>query len=293
LRYRCKRHGGGAAVLALVALFAAFQGLAAEGSRLIATGGALPLAGTAGGGIVPWAVLSGYSAREQHGPTGAYTRVESDDYALDALAFSYNLFNRVELSAARHDFDIGALTGALGFDPGELSQDVFGVKVRLTGDAVFTRRPQVAAGLLHKRNREFAIPAAVGARDDESVDYYIAATKVFLTGAFDRTVLLNVTLRSSDANQIGLLGFGGDRGGRQALGELSVAMFVNRSLAVGFEYRQKPNNLSFAREDDWRDVFVAYFPTKRFAMVAAYADLGSIAGLPKQDGLYVSFLGSR
>lgn len=293
MRCRSSRRGVGTALVALAALLAAPHGLAAEGSKLIATGGALPLAGTAGGGIVPWAVLSGYSAREQHGPTGAYTRVETDDYTLDALAFSYNLFNRVELSAARHDFDIGALTGALGFDPGELSQDVFGVKVRLTGDAVFTRRPQVAAGFLHKRNREFAIPAAVGALDDESVDYYVAATKVFLTGAFDRTVLLNVTLRSTEANQIGLLGFGGDRGGRQTLGELSAAIFVNRSLAVGFEYRQKPDNLSFAREDDWRDLFVAYFPSKRFAMVAAYADLGSIAGLPEQDGFYVSFLGSR
>jgi hypothetical protein len=293
LRFKAERRGIGNVLAVLAALLAAQGAVAEEGSKLIATGGALPLAGAAGGGIVPWALLSGYSAREQHGPTGAYTRVESDDYRLDAVAFSYNLFNRVELSAVRHELDIGALTGALGFDPGELEQDVLGAKVRLTGDAVFTRRPQVAAGFLHKRNRAFAIPAAVGARDDESFDYYVAATKVFLTGAFDRTVLLNLTLRSTEANQIGLLGFGGDRGGRETLGELSAAVFLKRSVAVGFEYRQKPNNLGFAREDDWRDLFVAYFPSKRFALVAAYADLGSIAGLAQQDGVYVSFMGSR
>ncbi|HKH19342.1 MAG TPA: DUF3034 family protein [Gammaproteobacteria bacterium] len=26
------------------------------------------------------------------------------------------------------------------------------------------------------------------------------------------------------------------------------------------EYRQKPDNLSFVRENNWRDAFIAYFP---------------------------------
>jgi len=267
---------------------------ASAGGRLLATGGAMPLAGAAGGGIVPWAVLSGTAARGEQGFTGAYTRVDSDDFSLDATAFSYDLFNRVELSAAHHELDIGVLTGALGFDPGNLEQNIVGVKVRLSGDAVFSRAPQVAVGLLHKRNTEFLIPSVVGARDDEGTDYYVAATKVFLTGAWGRMGLLNLTLRSTNANQIGLLGFGGDKNaGRETMAEVSAAMFVNRKLAVGVEYRQKPDNLSFAREDDWRDAFVAYFPNKRFSVVAAWADLGSIAGLPDQDGLYISFQGAR
>jgi len=45
-------------------------------------------------------------------------------------------------------------------------------------------------------------------------------------------------------------------------------------LAFGFEYREKPSNLRFAREDDWREVFAAYFPSKRFAVVGAHVDLG-------------------
>ncbi len=54
------------------------------------------------------------------------------------------------------------------------------------------------------------------------------------------------------------------------------------------EYRQKPDNLSFAREDDWYDVFVGWFPTKRVSLVAAWSDLCSIAGLDDQKGLYLS-----
>lgn len=44
----------------------------------------------------------------------------------------------------------------------------------------------------------------------------------------------------------------------------------------------------FAREDDWYDVFLGWFPSKRFSVVAAWSDLGSIAGLDDQRGLYVS-----
>ena len=65
-------------------------------------------------------------------------------------------------------------------------------------------------------------------------------------------------------------------------------MLFHPSLAVGVEYRQKPDNLGFAREDDWHDAFVAWFPNKHVALVAAYADLGSIAGLDGQRGGYVS-----
>ncbi len=278
-------------VCIVLAWLAASPALA--GSRLLATGGAMPLEGSAGGGLVPWAVLSGTSTDEEHGPTLAQTFVDSRDYSLSNFGFSYNIRNRVELSFARQTLDIGTLTGALGFDPGDLSQDVFGVKVRLTGDAVYTRGPQISAGIMYKRNREFLIPSAVGASDDSDADYYVALTKVLLGGIAGHNTLLNLTVRSTRANQLGLLGFGGDaRGSRSLVGEFSVAAFVNRHWAVGFEYRDKPDNLSFAAEDAWRDVFVGYFPNKRIAVVLARADLGSIAGLGNQTANYLSVQGS-
>ncbi len=69
-------------------------------------------------------------------------------------------------------------------------------------------------------------------------------------------------------------------------------MFLNKSWAIGFDYRQKRSNLSFASEDSWRDVFVAWVPNRHVSIVAAYADLGKIATLPEQKGLYLSINGS-
>lgn len=282
------------AACALAALAAIIVcGPAAAGGRLLATGGAMPLEGSAGGGLVPWAVLSGTSTRDEHGPTGAQTFVRSRDFTLTGTGFSYNVRNRLEIGLARQTFDIGALAPGLGFDPGDLGQDIVGLKVRVFGDAVYGAAPQIAAGVMHKRTREYLIPAAVGAARDSDEDYYVALTKVFLGGVMGRHGLANLTLRSTRANQIGLLGFGGDAGdGRSVETEISAAAFVNRHWAVGFEYRSKPDNLAFAREDDWRDVFVAWFPDKRFSVVLARADLGSIAGLDDQTATYLSLAGS-
>ena len=48
-----------------------------------------------------------------------------------------------------------------------------------------------------------------------------------------------------------------------------VALLLNPRWVVGVEYREKPDNLSFAGESDWQDVFVGYFPSKRLALAAA------------------------
>src|SRR5690606_10220684 len=132
-----------------------------------------------------------------------------------------------------------------------------------------------------------------GAQDDSDVDYYLSVAKAWLDGPFHRTWVVNLTARMTRANQLGLLGFGGDLDdSHELMAEASVAMFLNRQWAIGAEYRQKPDNLSFAKEDDWRDVFVAYFPTKSVSIVGAYTDLQSIAGFESQQGWYVSLQGS-
>ena len=88
---------------------------------------------------------------------------------------------------------------------------------------------------------------------------------------------------------MGLLGHGGDRdGGRSLVFEGSAALVLDPRWVVGVEYRQKPDNLGFAGEDAWMDAFVAWFPNKHVAVVAAWADLGSIATLDGQRGAYLS-----
>lgn len=252
------------------------------GSRLLATGGASTIEGSGGGGIVPWATLSSYADEGEWGGTAQMTEVQVDDFSLSVQGASINWNNRVEVSYARQQFDLETIGG-------ELEQQVWGVKARISGDLVYGTWPQVSAGVQYKRNQTFALPQAVGAEDDTSTDYYVSAAKAWLAGPFSRTWVANLTVRSTEANQLGLLGFGGDKGdSREWVGEASVAMFVNRYWAIGMEYRQKPDLLNFAKEDDWKDVFVAYFPSKHVSLVGAYADLGSIAGLDSQTGWYLS-----
>lgn len=258
----------------------------AQQGKLLATGAATTIEGSAGGGIVPWATLGSYAAEGQWGGTVALSQVSVDDFTLNVQAASVSYGNRIEVSLADQDFNLDTIGG-------ELKQRVVGAKVRLYGDLVFGDWPQISAGIQHKSNRTFTLPSAVGARDDDGTDYYISAAKAWLDGPFHRTWLANVTVRATKANQLGLLGFGGDLNDDYELQtELALGMFVNRQWAVGMEYRQKPNNLSFAKEEDWADMFVAYFPTKSLALVAAYTDLQSIAGLDNQRGFYLSLQGS-
>lgn len=262
---------------------------AGPGDRLLATGGASMIEGAAGGGIVPWAVMSGYGTREQWGGAAFATRVDTGDYRLDTAGASFSYANRVELSFARQRLDIAALAKAAGLPERSLNQDILGAKVRLFGDLVYDQLPQVALGLQYKRQTNFFIPRAVGARRDSDTEAYLAASRLFLGGAFGYNLLVNGTLRYSRANETGLLGFGGDRrDSRTLLKEGSVGILLNPQWVVGLEYRQKPDNLSFAGESDWQDLFIGYFPTKRVSVVAAWADLGEIATLDDQTGLYLS-----
>ncbi|WP_421382990.1 DUF3034 family protein [Arenimonas sp. MALMAid1274] len=275
-------------LLVLMLMFAPALAAAGEG-RLLATGGASQVEGAAGGGIVPWAVLAGYGTRDENGGTAFYTRVDTGDYALDAYGAAWTFRNRLELSIARQRFDLGALQDRLSLPWDALEQDIFGAKLRLHGDLVYGGWPQLSLGVQRKRLRDGALPLAVGARDDQGTDVYVSASKLFLDAAGGYQLLLNATLRSTRANQAGLLGFGGDRdGGRSLVWEGSAAVMLDPRWAVGVEYRQKPDNLGFAAEDDWRDAFVAWFPNKHVAVVAAWADLGDIAGLRQQRGAYLS-----
>lgn len=260
--------------------------------KLHATGGATTVEGSAGGGIVPWAVIHGYGDDGQWGITSSATIVDSNDYSLHSASVAIGVSNRYEISIARQRFDLGTLSDQTGL-PRHIAQDIYGLKVKLVGDLIFSRLPQIALGVQYKANRDFFVPGAVGAKENRDTEVYVSATKLWLGGLFARNLLSNLTLRSTKANQLGLLGFGGDKSNSQAIvAEASVALLLNRYWAVGVEYREKPNNLSFAEEEDWQDIFVAWFPSKHLSVVAAYADLGSIAGFDNQNAWYISLQGS-
>lgn len=260
----------------------------ARSSRLPGTGGVHQLEGAAGGGLVPWALIAGLGSDRAIGGSGYYSRVEVSDFRLDSYGVAAGLYDRVEFSLARMDLDIG------GTVPGEsLRMDIAGVKLRVAGDAIYDQDrwlPQLALGLQYKRSRDFEfVPAALGARDRSGIDVYASATKLWLGGVFGRNLLLNGTLRATRANQLGLLGFGGDLGSHYRwMPEVSAAVFLHERLAIGAEYRRKPDQLGVFREQAFSDAFVAWIPDKHASLTLAWVDLGNIADKPRQRGWYLS-----
>lgn len=262
-------------------------------SRLLATGGASTIEGVAGGGIVPMAVLSGYGAQEEQGAVAFASYVDTGDYQLNVVGGSWSWRNRIELSIAQQKLTHDSLTAALSLPTDSISQRIISAKVRVAGDLIYTAMPQVSIGVQHKKNLDFLVPGAVGAKGDSGNDVNITATKLILGGFFNRNLLLNGNLRYTNANQTGLVGFGGDKNAdKEWLPEVSAGVLLNRYWLVGTEYRQKPNNLSFIKEDDWKTAFVGWFPNKRIALVAAYVDLGEVATFENQTGWYLSLQGS-
>jgi hypothetical protein len=280
---------GLAALVALLTSVVTIDLAHADSGKLLATGGVSSVEGAGGGGLTPWALITGYETRDGVGATAFYTYVGTPNFSLDVAGAAIGLYDRVELSVARQRFNTGDTGAALGLGPDfSFRQDILGAKVKLFGDAVYgqdTWLPQVAVGLQYKQNKETDVLRLLGAKDDTGTDYYLSATKLILS----QSLLLNATLRGTKANQMGLLGFGGDRNdGYKLQFEGSAAMLLNRHTAIGIEYRGKPDNLGFAQEDDWRDVFIAFFPNKNLSITAGYAQLGSIAGVKNQNGPYLS-----
>ncbi len=284
----------------------------ADTGKLLLTGGVSTIAGSAGGGLTPWAVIGSNATEGEVGFSGYATRAATQDYGLNGYGVAVGLHDRVELSLARQDFDASpaiALNGIapFGVTPGQhIQMDIVGIKVKVAGDAVLNAdswMPQIAVGLEHKRVR----PGSIGSVLDflgtqtSGTDVYVSATKLLLV----QSLLVNGTLRSTNANQNGLLGFGAAAPGknrRSLQPEFSVAYLINKNLAVGAEYRFKPNNLqalgaaaglgAALREDDWKDIFIAWAPSKNLSLTLAYVDLGRIVpGITnhrRQTGYYLS-----
>lgn len=285
--------GRSTAFIAALALFCLASPAHADegriGGKLLLTGGVKSVEGAGGGGLASWAVITGNGTDRGVGANAHATLVTLPDYELRTAGAAVGLFDRLELSFVRQEFDTGDTGAKLGLGKGfTFGQDVWGAKLRLAGDAVWDQDrwlPQVAVGIQHRKADQGAVIRAVGGQDDASTDVYLAATKVLLA----QSAVVNATVRWTEANQFGLLGFGGDReDGRSLQFEGSAGMLLTKRLLVGAEYRTKPDNLGFAKEEAAFDVFAAWAPSKRLSVTAAYVDLGSIATFEDQRGLYLS-----
>ncbi|MBA4212825.1 MAG: DUF3034 domain-containing protein [Polaromonas sp.] len=279
----------------------------ADTGKLLLTGGVSSVEGAAGGGISPWAVIGSQATEGEVGVSAYASRAVTRDYGLTAYGVAVGIHDRVELSLGRQDFNTGITGTGLGLPGLHLKQDIVGAKVRVAGDAVLdsdSLMPQIALGVQFKHLQSSGLDgtlSALGAKRN-GADVYVSATKLFLA----QGILVNGTLRATKANQGGLLGFGATLGGAdngyQLQPEISVAYLINSKLAVGVEYRAMPNKLQRAgqaaglgdglRADDWKDIFIAYAPSKNVSFTAAYVDLGRIVPATtsgrKQTGVYLS-----
>lgn len=298
-----------AALLAAVCLGSGFA--VADTGKLLLTGGVSSIDGAAGGGLTPWAVIGSNATQGEVGFSANLTRASTQDYGLTTAGVAVGWHDRVELSLSRQDFDASVATGlnTLGFNvqAGQhINMDVVGVKVKVAGDAVLdsdSLMPQIAVGVEQKSLDTGSIAPVLtylGAKTS-GTDFYVSATKLFLGSS----VLVNGTLRYTNANQNGLLGFGSKAPGKNEaswMPEVSVAYLLSKNWAIGAEYRAKPNNLEALgrsagladglAEDDWKDLFVAWAPNKHTSVTLAYVDLGrilpAITANRKQSGYYLS-----
>lgn len=288
-----KRTLSALAVAAAILATPAHAGDGRSGGKLRLTDGISTVEGSAGGGLATWAVIAGEETVNGVGGTAHATLVALPDFDLESYGAAVGLWDRVELSYVHQSFDTRAAGAALGLGRGfTFKQDVFGAKVRIAGDAVWDQDrwlPQISVGVQHKVADKRAVIAAVGGRDHKGTDFLVSATKIFLAEG----VVAGGTLRWTEANQLGLLGHGGDAGGRRSVQvELSAAKMLSPSLVVGGEFRSKPDNLGFAEEDDAYDLFAAWSVHRRVTLTAAYVDLGDIATVKNQRGAFLSLQAS-
>lgn len=272
----------------------------ADEGKFLLTAGFSQLEGAGGGGLVPLALITGYGSSDSWGANAHFTNIQLKDFQLRTYGAAVGALDRFEVSYTRHEFDVtGTALDGLG-----TAQDIVGVKVRLWGNAVYQQDswvPQLAIGAEYQKNEGINNAAQVGltgvvsttqlgAKSEHGTDYYIAATKIFLA----QSLVVNVAVRATKANEFGLLGFGGDLKNTYSFKpEGTVAYLLTRHLALGSEIRTRPHNLSIDDESTGYDVFAAWAPTKNISLVAAYLNLGGILGPVTgvnrhQDGPYIS-----
>ena len=296
-----------ATTLIATAATAFCAGAQADTGKLLLTSGVSSIDGAAGGGLSPWAVIGSNATDGEIGGSAYISNLSTKDYGFNFYGATVGINDRFELSIGQQDMDTRATGTALGFPGLHLKQTIIGAKVKVAGDAILdsdTLMPQIAVGLQYKtlaNSRLNGTLDALGAKRN-GVDFYVSATKLFL----GNSVLLNGTLRATKANQNGLLGYGATLGGSEnsysLQPEFSIGYLVSKNVVIGAEYRFMRNKLEKAgvaaglgtglRSGDWKDIFVAWAPTKNVSLTLAYVDLGVVVPATtasrKQQGVYVS-----
>lgn len=281
----------------------------ADTGKLSLTGGITSIDGAAGGGITPWATIG--TMGNELGVSAAYSTLRVQDYDFQTYGVAVGINDRFEISLGKQELTLKTVDalgspGGNGANGQKSNVDIIGFKYRVAGEAILDSdnfMPQISVGILHKRVTASAVLdsyLSTFQAEREGNELYASATKLLLKNS----LLLNATARYTNANQNGLLGFGskvaGQNNDMRLYPEFSAAYLLSSKLAVGAEYRVKPNNLDgilpggALKETEWKDIFVAYSPVKNLTLTLAYVDLGQVvpglaaARTSSQTGTFLS-----
>ena len=211
---------------------------------------------------------------------------------LGALTATETLGDRLELGYGWNYLDLGDLRGhinsAVGVNIGDNRVKMHNVNARLAllkeGQFDLPWLPAVTFGTHFKINEDidgidddlFGALSASGIASDYGFDFTLYASKMITS--LPRPVLLNVGVRNSDAAHLGFLGFTRKR---KFLAEGNVVVFLTDRLALGAEYRMKPNEYKrigdlVQPEDDWWTIVFAYVFNSHLTISGGYGHFGRV-----------------
>src|SRR3954470_10572096 len=92
--------------LLMPGLCAAYERIGADEGKLLLTAGFSDAEGAGGGGLVPWALITGYGSDISWGANAHITDVRLEDFDLRTYGVAVGIADRVELSATRQKLDV-------------------------------------------------------------------------------------------------------------------------------------------------------------------------------------------
>jgi hypothetical protein len=283
----------------------------------------LNIEGEGGGAIVPWAYISNPSADGGVGAAASMWTWVSDSYTINFWPVAFTIGDSLELGIAYQNLDTStlrddlkgdsyaALGGAARLDIGMDNVQMVTAHAKYQFLKETETMPAMAVSVSYKKaidvdelddNLTEDVRAVLGAGapdvldwmgvdDDSGFEVNLMATKLWKTKI---PVLTAVNLRYTQANQLGFLGFSDDW---TLHPEVTLAFLPEPNVAVGIEYRHKPDELKSVNdyltgqgviggfsqlndytfeESDFVDVFAVYFPTPKLSIAAGVANIGNV-----------------
>lgn len=259
--------------------------------------------GVAGGIITPMAYLSNPPVQGTMVgmPSISLSYLQFGSKSIQTFAVSETLYRRIEVGYALSRFYMGSLphvirkTMAIDVDRNSVYLHHLNLRAMLVEEDSFDLPlPAITAGAHFKyndgirsiENRMGGSLGAIGFERNNGVDFVITASKTFPEMFFGRELMASLGVRTSQAAQLGYLGFSDDW---KTTLEANVFCSLSDWLAVGYEFRQKSNPYAqldgvFGQEHDWHAVSVDLIVNEHLSVRAAWVYLGTMANSDNSNG---------